>query len=586
MRLEFRLQAAGTRLAHGRLKAELQTSTVFRSAPSAALTGLASRAQSAAMKRIWLASLTSIALAHALAGAPLERWVYAPVNLQVAAETDRLEALLRRARPLGFSHFLLADSKFARLDDLPRHYFTNLTRIRSVAHELDVELTPAVFPVGYSNDLLWHDPNLAEGLPVREALFVVSNGVAAIVADPPVTLPALGEPRRWGFIDPGWQSDDGGLRVRDPRGANARVMVRVRVSPFRQYHVAVRLRTEDFRGQPEIKALTTDGRSLCWTGLGAKPTQEWRTHHVTFNSLAETNVGIYIGAWGATSGSLWLASPMIEECGPVNVLRRDGAPLRVQVEGGADLREGADFEPLRDARLGNQPWSGEYEVWHEPPALRVKRPDGTRLRVSYFHPHVVYEGQVCACVSEPRLAELLRQQATTMHRAWSAHSYLMSHDEWRVLGWDAACERRGLTPGQIVAENARQCAAFLRSVNPGGRILVWSDMFDPQHNAVAKYYLVNGDLRGAWEGLERDVMVMNWNFGKRTESLRFFAERGHQQILAGYYDAGPKQIGQWLEAARDVPGVIGVMYTTWQRNYADLEAFAEVVTTHERQRPK
>ena len=548
------------------------------------LTRNAPRAQSAAVKKICLGWLVAGLAASALAAVPLERWVYAPANLQVLAETERLEALLRRARPLGFSHFVLADSKFARLDDLPAHYFTNLARIRAVARELDVELAPAVFPVGYSNDLLWHEPNLAEGLPVREALSVVSNGMASIVADPPVALPALGEPRRWGFIDPVWQPDDGGLRVRDPRGANARVMARVRVSPFRQYHVAVRLRTQDFRGQPEIKALTAGGRSLSWTGLGAKPTQDWRTHHVTFNSLTETNVGIYIGAWGATSGSLWIADPIIEEGGPVNVLRREGAPLRVQVEGGADLREGTDFEPLRDARLGNQPWPGEYEVWHQPPVLRVKQPDGTRLRVSYFHPHVIYDGQVCACVSEPRFVELLREQATTMHRAWSARSYMMSHDEWRVLRWDAACERRGLTPGQIVAENARQCTGMMHAVNPSGRILVWSDMFDPHHNAVANYYLVNGDLRGAWEGLDRDVIVMNWNFDKRGESLRFFAERGHKQILAGYYDAGPKQIGQWLEAARSVPGVIGVMYTTWQRNYADLEAFEEVVEAYERGR--
>ena len=112
--------------------------------------------------------------------------------------------------------------------------------------------------------------------------------------------------------------------------------------------------------------------------------------------------------------------------------------------------------------------------------------------------------------------------------------------------------------------------------------MVWSDMFDPHHNAVKDYYLVNGDLKGSWLGLDPKVVIMNWNFGARDKSLAFFSGRGHPQILSGYYDAGPDQIKGWLEAARGVPGVIGVMYTTWQNNYTDLEAFAGHVTAWEK----
>ncbi len=533
------------------------------------------------MIRILVILVLTAIPAGELLSAPLERWVYAQVNLLVPAETERLEALMRRARPLGYSHFLLADSKFTRIRELDPRYQQHIRRIRQVADELGIELVPAVFPVGYSNDLLWHDPNLAEGLPVRDALFVVRNGLARIVANPPVALPPLAERRRWGFIDDNLQPDEDGLRVTDPKGANARIMARVPVSPFRQYHVSVRLKTRDFRGQPEIKVLVSGNRNLSYTSLRAKPTQDWTTHDVTFNSLDHTNVAIYIGAWGADSGSLWLADPQIAEVGPVNLLRRSGCPLVVRIEGGRELKEGVDFDPWQDPRMGNQPWPGEYEVWHEPPMLRITQPDGTRLRVSYFHPHVIYDGQVCGCVSEPKFEELLARQAREVHEAWSARSYLMSHDEWRVLGWDESCRRRGLSAAEIVADNARKCVAWLRGVNPGGRILVWSDMFDPHHNAVPDYYLVRGDLRGAWQGLDRNVIIMNWNFGQRVASLKFFSERGHQQILAGYYDASPEQIGQWLETARNVPGVVGVMYTTWQRNFSDLEAFAREVERFE-----
>jgi hypothetical protein len=73
------------------------------------------------------------------------------------------------------------------------------------------------------------------------------------------------------------------------------------------------------------------------------------------------------------------------------------------------------------------------------------------------------------------------------------------------------------------------------------------------------------------------VVVLNWNGAKPRESLRFFARRGHRQIIAGYYDRDPREIRGWLEAARGVPGVVGVMYTTWRGDYDDLEEFARSV---------
>jgi hypothetical protein len=101
-------------------------------------------------------------------------------------------------------------------------------------------------------------------------------------------------------------------------------------------------------------------------------------------------------------------------------------------------------------------------------------------------------------------------------------------------------------------------------------------MFDPHHNAQKSYYLVRGDLTGSWEGLSKDVVIMNWNLEKLNESLAFFSGRGHQQIIAGYYDTDVNKLKAHLTTAKDVKAVVGVMYTTWQRKYEDLEAFARI----------
>jgi hypothetical protein len=107
-------------------------------------------------------------------------------------------------------------------------------------------------------------------------------------------------------------------------------------------------------------------------------------------------------------------------------------------------------------------------------------------------------------------------------------------------------------------------------------VVVWSDMFDPNHNAVKDYYLVNGTLAGSWEGLDRSVWIANWNGGKAKASLEFFARRGHPQVLAGYYDSD-NNFATWDAAARGVTGVTGFMYTTWQNRYDDLEKYGKLL---------
>src|SRR5437764_4077821 len=96
------------------------------------------------------------------------------------------------------------------------------------------------------------------------------------------------------------------------------------------------------------------------------------------------------------------------------------------------------------------------------------------------------------------------------------------------------------------------------------------------HNAHNDYYLVHGDLAGSWEGLDKNVIVVNWNFGKPDQSLKFFADRGNRQIIAGYYDGPVEQVKDWLDSAAKVKGVVGVMYTTWENKYDDLERFAKL----------
>jgi hypothetical protein len=517
-----------------------------------------------------LLSLLSAPVARAVDTPKQELWLYYPTNLLVAENVDKLEQIWGRAAKAGYTHVLLADSKFSRLSEMDKRYFDNIARTKQIAKANKLTLVPALFSVGYSNDFLSMDPNLAEGLPVKDSLFIVGDdGQARLQPDPAVKLEKIA------FVDPPITLS-GTHATFAPSKENTRLCYTVPVKPFRCYHVRVSAKTDGYSTRPEVKALAGDA-SLQWQSLPVMPTQDWTEHHVVFNSLANDTVNVYFGIWGGAAGKLELKDWSIEEVGLLNVLRRPGAPVVVKDEAsGKVLTEGTDFEPIVDPKMGNQPYAGEYEVWHEPPTIKTKLPAGTRLRVSWHHPAIIHDGQVGCCPADPKTLQLLADQAKRMKAAWGADAYMMSHDEIRTLGWDAACLSTKKTPGQILADNVRECVGLLKP----HRTYVWNDMFDPHHNAVkGPYYLVNGDLTGSWEGLPKDTVIMNWNEGQRDASLKFFAGRGHKQVIATYYDdPSLESTKRWLATAKGHPSVEGFMYTTWSNNYDHIEAFAEAVT--------
>lgn len=531
------------------------------------------------------------------------RWVYIAHNLSVDEQLQSAQKIMKDAAALGYNGVVLADYKLNILDRMTPHYFENLSAFKKTARDLGLKIYPTVCPMGYSNGLLAHDPNLAEGLPVRDAPFVVKNGCADLERSGAPLLPngdfenARGDNfSGWDFQDAGGkgsfvdtQEHHGGasslrfqnIGTANPESGNGRVMRTIAVSPWRQYHLSLWIKTQDFEtpGNVRAVALNASGRSLLHPQWSIGKTQDWTHYDAIFNSLDNAKVLIYAGVWGGRGGKLWFDDLQLEEVGLVNVLRRAGCPLSVRSEDGTKYEEGRDFLPVRDERMGTIPWDGEYETFHAPPSIvltpasRIK--DGQKLRVGFYHVVTIYSGQVAACLSEPKVYDLMRDQIERVQKALQPDGYFLSHDEIRVANWCETCEKRHLTPGQMLADNFKRCTQMIRAVAPKSELVVWSDMFDPNHNAVDDYYLVNGSWKGAWEGVAKDVSIANWNLGALDKSLPFFGARGNRQIIAGYYDDDPTKIAAQLQTAKATKNVDGVMYTTWSNRYNDMAAFAQ-----------
>ncbi len=127
----------------------------------------------------------------------------------------------------------------------------------------------------------------------------------------------------------------------------------------------------------------------------------------------------------------------------------------------------------------------------------------------------------------------------------------------------------------------------------------------------------NGTVAGSWEGIPDDVNVMNWGppincacggWGSPTHQkpaagtcpchiakptpggssgtttdyqagLRFFAERGLQQTIGGYYDSrnGTGSAELEVQLAQGIANITGYMYTTWNNEYDNMCEYAKTI---------
>lgn len=525
------------------------------------------------------------------------RWVFVHSQLATPGGVDRVLEIMRRAKAARYNGIVLTEATLSAASVPSDAERERAQRLRAAAASLGLEIIPTVFS---PTSILRQDPNLAEAMPVRNALFIVRDGVATFTPDPvgQIANPGFEErqgssPARWSVrtedstsaaIDRGERhSGSRSLRITAAPTADAghvTVSQNLAVEPYRQYHLSVWARTSGFSNAGALQpwVMGAGNRALNYSQWRLEPDAGWKRFDAVFNSQSNTQVAVRLSVH-RSCGTLWLDTISLEEIGLLNLVRRPGCPLTVSGSGGAVYEEGRDFEPVTDRLMGRTPVPGAFSAYHAvPEGIRLtsgsRIPSAAQLRVSYYHAPVIFEGRVAQCLTEPAAYELMRKEIERVKDLLAPKTYFMSHDEIRVINWCQTCIAQKKTPGELLADNARRCVRIIRDVSPGARIVVWSDMFDPHHNAKSAYYLANGTVEGAWEGLPRDVIIMNWNHTARKASMEWFASRGHGQIIAGYYDRPTREIRQWLDDARVVPSVSGIMFTTWKRNYVDLEEFA------------
>jgi hypothetical protein len=296
-----------------------------------------------------------------------------------------------------------------------------------------------------------------------------------------------------------------------------------------------------------------------------------------FNSWYADRIQFAFGVFDGVKGKVWVDDVQVEEVGLMNVIRRDGAPLTVRDEAtGTVYEEGQDFAAISDPNL-------DFLWTHPMPSIRLlpggRIHDGARLRVSYYHGTTIYDDQTPACPSDPKVHEIWKQQFPLIEKYLAPKRYFLDIDEVRALNRDESCLHRKMAASAILGDMVQWLYDQVHAINPKAQVVVWSDMFDPYHNSVKRYFLVNGSLENTWTYLPKNMEIMCWYFEKRRQSLDFFSSHGFKTFASADFEAGGlKNAARWLEALDTTPGATGIMYTTWSNKYGLLAPFADLVS--------
>jgi hypothetical protein len=508
-----------------------------------------------------------------------KRWLFVWRDMSDPKEVDRVIARLPRAKADGYNGIVLS----------PNIPPAKAAELRQAARKEGIDLIAIV--MGGT-----HDPNYEEGVLAKDVQFVAHGAMATHQSDSPPRIvngdfeDVTGNHfNHWAF-----QDDEGVTTFADHTvvhggktslrmesiGKNAarhcRIEQPIKLQPYRQYHISVWVKSEGLSpADPEIKVLTSDASSsISFQTFHTERTQDWTHYDLVFNSLDHQDAALYLGSWYGKDGKVWWDDLTIEEIALVNVLRRPGCPITVHGENGATYVEGRDYEKVVDPDL--HPWRAYHTSMGIKLTANTRITEGERLRVSYYHSIIIYEDRITSCLSEPKIFAEWQEDVKRANELLHPAGFLMSHDELRVINQCALCQSKHMTPGELLAWNVHKAAQIIREIRPDAEVWVWNDMFDPLHNAVDHFYAVNGPLKGSWKGLDPGIGIVNWNGGAMGKDCKFFADLGLKQILSGYYDGDEDGAGitQWKANTKDVPGIVGAMYTTWEDKYDAMDAWA------------
>ncbi|HEY1214303.1 MAG TPA: hypothetical protein VGE93_11780, partial [Bryobacteraceae bacterium] len=348
---------------------------------------------------ILVLSLVLIVCCSAFGASGPQLWYWHHSYLATDEALASTEKLIDRACRAGYTGVVFWDSSFYFLSDSfwPSENVNRLRAALSYAAGKGLTVVATAAPFGFSNDALQEDPNWAESQRVLGSRFRADGAGRKLIF-----INGFSGLQNGGFDlgDSGWfDLNDAGASldrttVHSGRASgviryasgNARFRQLLKLTPWRQYHVRLYVKTQSFQGLSQVEILDASGLNrfhpaspLLNATFKAEETGDWRPLDYAFNSRDATSAYLYFGVWGGSVGTIWFDDIGVEETALVYVTRRPGTPVKMYdpEDPARVFQEGKDYDPIADPRMTSTrtPFTDSY---HAP--AEVTLPSSTRLK--------------------------------------------------------------------------------------------------------------------------------------------------------------------------------------------------------------
>ena len=191
------------------------------------------------------------------------RWVFVSHSPRSDEEVATIERIVQTGSEHGLNGMVLS-AGLDRLEQQSPAFLERLAKVKEFCQAHGVEIIPNIFSAGYGGSVLAYNRNLAAGIPVKDAPFLVKSGEASLNPDRPVRVVNGGfeqyegnqfkgyrfhdRPGEVSFVDSTvFHSGKASLRFENFgrfEHGHARVMQEVEVQPQRCYRLSCWVKTE------------------------------------------------------------------------------------------------------------------------------------------------------------------------------------------------------------------------------------------------------------------------------------------------------------------------------------------------------
>lgn len=511
------------------------------------------------------------------------RWVYYSMKIQNENALSEFIKFAKDASRYEYNGIIVAAS-FDIISDNMIRYGSIYHSMKKICDKLNLDIIPMLASVGYAGPIIYRNRNIAAAFAINEVDCVINNNIVKLNIDDLndfifyenfentnqnflASFDLQDSPGSQTFIDSTiYYYGTSSLKFDISKNKkNLRIAKKIKITPYKSCNISFYLRSCDMnlKDKVSIKILRDDNTCVIEKDFDVNNDERWIKVDLDFNSLDNEVLNVYIGVWNGDKGEFWIDELLISYNNNFNnlIVNNSAKVSIVDIVNKNLIYEGDNVSLLSNYTLRINDSVTISNLYN--------------YKINYYKSYLLNKDQIGVCLTGQSLYDHLKKQIAVIHKIFSPKFYFLSIDEIRQSCMCQSCRDVSGGMAEILGQCVDRLHKIIGSFDNNAKVLVWSDMFDPNVNGkTTKYYMSTTTGNLSWLYLPKEVIPVLWDSSTASDSLQHFYKNGFTVMIASYYDDKTMQISnRWKQASRCFDNINGYIYTTWKNDYSNLKNF-------------